>query len=169
MAAAVQYARKQLPHSKTILYGGSMGAAAVLRAVAMLPMCNQMPSSRKLYLTKCLIRYDTVLRPWASPPSPAPELLVFWGGLTVWIQRFCPQPGRVRLAAVRCPILFLHGSADPRAHLEEARRVFAAVTAPKQFKEFPNLGHEPSVVRFPTEWKATVSQFLQAAANKTLP
>jgi dipeptidyl aminopeptidase/acylaminoacyl peptidase len=34
VAAAVRYAQKQLPHSKLILYGGSMGAAAVLRAVA---------------------------------------------------------------------------------------------------------------------------------------
>jgi len=61
----------------------------------------------------------------------------------------------------RCPILFLHGTADPRAHLEEARRVFAAVSAPKRFKEFTAAGHEASVVRFPAEWKKQSDSFWQ--------
>jgi dipeptidyl aminopeptidase/acylaminoacyl peptidase len=75
----------------------------------------------------------------------------------------------VRYAAgVRCPILFLHGADDPRARLEEARRVFDAVSAPKRFKEFPNLGHESSAARFPAEWKETVGQFLKDAESKTL-
>jgi uncharacterized protein len=33
VAAALRYARERLPHPKTILYGESMGAAAILRAV----------------------------------------------------------------------------------------------------------------------------------------
>ena len=68
----------------------------------------------------------------------------------------------------RCPILFLHGTADPRAHIEEARRVFAAVSAPKRFKEFTAAGHEASVVRFPAEWNETVGQFLAEVENHTV-
>jgi pimeloyl-ACP methyl ester carboxylesterase len=73
-------------------------------------------------------------------------------------------------AAVRCPSLFLHGAGDPRAHLEEARQVFAAVPgpAPKHFREFAGLGHEPALSRFPDQWKEAITSFL-AEIEKTEP
>jgi hypothetical protein len=102
------------------------------------------------------------------PSFPGAQLLVFWGGVQAGFDGFAHNPVQYA-AAVRCPILFLHGAADPRARLEEARRVFAAVSAPKRFKEFPALGHESAVTRFPAEWKETVSQFLKDGSNRTLP
>ena len=167
VAAAVEYARKLLPRSRTILYGGSMGAAAVLRAVA---SCDVQPDAVivEAIFDKMLNTVRHRFEAMGVPSFPSAQLLVFWGGRQAGFNGFAHNPVQYA-AAVRCPILFLHGSADPRAHLEEARRVFAAVAAPKQFREFPNLGHEPSVVRFPTEWKATVSQFLKDGSNKTLP
>lgn len=69
--------------------------------------------------------------------------------------------------ALRCPVLFMHGTDDPRARVEEGRRVFAAVPGDKQFKEFPSAGHESYLGRFPVAWKATVEAFLKKAEDRT--
>jgi hypothetical protein len=167
VAAAAAYARTQVPHSKTILYGGSMGAAAVLRAVA---HCGVQPDGIIVegvfdnMLNTVRHRFEDM----GVPSFPAAQLLVFWGGAQAGFNGFAHNPVQYA-ASVRCPILFLHGTADPRARLEEARRVFAAVSAPKSFKEFPNLGHEPAVTGFPAEWKETVNQYLQDGSKKAIP
>jgi esterase/lipase len=57
----------------------------------------------------------------------------------------------------------LHGSADTRAQLTEARQVYDAVPGPKWFKEFAGTGHAPTVDKHRREWKETVSQFLKDA------
>ena len=107
------------------------------------------------------------------PSFPSAELLVFWGGRQAGFNGFGHNPV-VYAGAVKCPILFLHGAADPRAHADEARRVFAAVPAHKHFKEFPSLGHEAPVLRYPDEWKQAVSELLReaeslAASGKGVP
>lgn len=165
-AAAADYAQKQLPHSKLILYGSSMGAAAVLRAVA---VSHVRPDAIivEAVFDKMLNTVRHRFEAMGVPSFPSAQLLVFWGGRQAGFNGFAHNPVQYA-ASVRCPILFLHGTADPRARLEEARRVFAAVSAPKRFKEFPNLGHESSVTHFPSAWKESVRQFLQDAANKNL-
>jgi hypothetical protein len=166
VAAAADYARKQLPPARTILYGDSMGAAAILRAVA---GCGAQPDAIIVegIFDKMLNTVRHRFEVMGVPAFPSAQLLVFWGGVQFGFNGFAHNPVQYA-AAVRCPILFLHGAADPRAHLEDARRVFAAVSAPKRFQEFPNLGHESAVARFPAGWKAAVGQFLQDAANKTV-
>jgi dipeptidyl aminopeptidase/acylaminoacyl peptidase len=167
VAAAVNYARAQLPHSKLVLYGGSMGAAAVLRAVA---RCGVQPDAVIVegIFDKMLNTVRHRFQAMGVPSFPGAQLLVFWGGVQAGFDGFDHNPVQYA-AAVRCPILFLHGAADPRARLEEARRVFDAVSAPKRFQEFPALGHEAAVTRFPAEWKDSVARFLQTEVNNTVP
>jgi len=165
VAATVSYAKEHLPHQKIILYGQSMGAAAVLRAVH---SCGVRPDAIIIdavfdnMLNTVRHRFEAM----KVPSFPSAELLVFWGGHQAGFNGFTHNP--VEYApSVDCPILFLHGAADPRAHLEEARRVFQAVHAPKWFKEFPKLGHEAPVVRYPREWRETVGEFLKVVEKKT--
>lgn len=161
VAAAVRYAQEHLPRSKVILYGQSMGAAAILRAV---DSCGVQPDAIivEAVFDKMLTTVRHRFEAMRVPSFPSAELLVFWGGHQAGFNGFAHNPVEYA-ASVRCPILFLHGTVDPRAHIEEGRRVFAAVPSLKQFKEFPGLGHETYVVRFPREWKETVSQFLDEA------
>ena len=170
VAAAVRYAQAQLPRGKVILYGNSMGAAAILRAVH---SCGVRPDAIIVeavfdrMLNAVRHRFETM----GVPSFLSAELLVFWGGRQAGFNGFSHNPVEYA-ASVECPILFLHGAADPRAHIGEARRVFAAVRAPKRFKEFPAVRHEASVLRFPGEWKETVGHFLaevDGAANGRQP
>ena len=90
---------------------------------------------------------------------PSAELLVFWGGRQAGFNGFRHNPVEYG-PAVTCPSLFLHGTVDPRARLEEGRRVFDAVRGPKHFTEFPGAGHEAFLVRYPDEWKKAVAELL---------
>jgi dipeptidyl aminopeptidase/acylaminoacyl peptidase len=161
VASAVNYAATNLPHRQLILYGGSMGAAAIVRAVAVRGVRPDAVIAEGVFdnmLNTVKHRFQAM----GVPAFPSAQLLVFWGGVEGGFNAFANNPADYA-AGIRCPILFLHGSGDPRAHLEDARRVFDAVPGSKQFREFPGLGHEASIVRFPTEWKSAVGQFLDAA------
>lgn len=164
VAAAVAYARANLPHPQVILYGQSMGAAAVLRAV---DACGVRPDAiiveavfdRMLHTVRH--RFEAM----GLPPFPGADLLVFWGGVQAGFNGFEHDPADYAVS-VACPILFFHGSDDPRARVEEARRVFSAVPVWKRFEEFPALGHAPSSSRYPERWRAAVGQLLEEAKIK---
>jgi alpha-beta hydrolase superfamily lysophospholipase len=167
VAAAVRYAHDHLPPSPVILYGQSMGAAAILRAVH---VCGVQPDAiiAEAVFDRMLSTVRNRFKIMAVPSFPGAELLVFGGGRQVGFDGFSLNPVEYAVS-VKCPILFLHGAADTRARVEEARRVFAAVPGRKWFKEFPGAGHEASVARFPREWKETVGQFLRDADRHILP
>jgi pimeloyl-ACP methyl ester carboxylesterase len=52
---------------------------------------------------------------------------------------------RDELAAVRCPVLFLHGEYDPLCPLDEAFRVYGNLGGPKEFWLTEDDGHTPGV------------------------
>ena len=149
VAAAVRYTRTHLPQRKLILYGESMGAAAILRAVA---SCGVHPDAIivESVFDKMLNTVRHRFEAMHVPSFPSAELLVFWGGYQARFNGFAHNPSRYA-AKVECPILFLHGANDPRAKVEEARRVYDAVPGLKYFREFPGVGHEAAVVKFPNE------------------
>ena len=161
VAAAVRYAEASLPHSKLVLYGISMGAAAILRAVH---SCGVQPDAiiAEAVFDRMLATVGHRFELMGLPSFPGAEMLVFWGGWQFGFNGFGNNP--VEYApSVRCPILFLHGAADSRAPLAEARRVYDAVPGRKWFKEFAGIGHAASVVPCRRQWKETVSQFLKDA------
>jgi dipeptidyl aminopeptidase/acylaminoacyl peptidase len=129
VAAAVQYARTNLSYSKLFLYGNSMGAAAVLRAVH---SCGIIPDAIivEAVFDRMLSTVRNRFKLMGVPSFPCAELLVFWGGRQFGFNGFKHNPVDYA-ASVRCPILFLHGTADSRAHLAEARHVYDAVPGPK--------------------------------------
>jgi pimeloyl-ACP methyl ester carboxylesterase len=166
VAAAARFARKQFSPSTVILYGQSMGGAAILRAVhscGLRPDAIVVESVFDKMLNTVRHRFEAM----QMPSFPGAELLVFWGGVEAGFNGFNHNP--VDYArSVTCPILFLHGGADPRAHLNEARRVFDAVPGRKEFKDFPNVGHAPCFSRFPAEWKRVVEDFLEPFRQRTV-
>ncbi len=163
VVAAIGYVREHLSPPKVILYGQSVGASALLRSIH---CCGVKPDAiiaeavfdRMLNTTRH--RFEAM----KVPSFPFAELLLFWGGRQFQFDAFSHNPVEYA-ASVKCPILFLHGSADPSARIEEGRRVFDAVTSKKLFREFPGSRHEPSIVRFPTEWSDAVGRFLNSIGD----
>ena len=158
VAATVQYAKDKMPYSHIILFGQSMGSASILRAIA----CQKVKPDGIIIegvFDKLLNTVRNRCRTMGIPPSPCSELLVFWGGNQFGFDGFAHNPVEYA-ASVSCPALVMHGENDPRARLNEAHAVFDAMRGPKQFKEFPAVGHESYVASYPSEWRVTVSHFL---------
>lgn len=159
VAAAVDYARHSLAVDQPILFGRSMGAAAVLRAVAAEGVCPQglileCPFDRLLTTTEN--RFAAL----GVPAFPTAQLLVFWGGVQQGYSGFQHNPADYA-REVRCPTLLLHGGRDPRVTVPQVRRVFDQLAGPKQLVLFDEAGHEPYLPKNTEPWRAAVSQFLE--------
>ena len=160
VAAAVRYARDHLLQGspEIILYGQSMGAAAILRAIhahGVRPDGVILESVFDSMLGTVRNRFDAM----GVSSFPAAELLVFWGGHQFGFNGFAHNPADYA-RSLECPALFLHGADDPRATLAEGRRVFAAVPGPKRLVAFDDVGHDSCAARHPDPWRAAVRAFL---------
>lgn len=149
-----------------VLYGVSMGSAAILHAVAtkgVAPDALILESPFDRLLGTVSARF----RAFGVPATPAAELLVFWGGVQQRQNGFAFNPVE-DARRVTCPTLVLHGSRDPRATTAQATAVFAQLGGARQFVAFPDAGHELLVVTAPNEWQNAVERFLaeQPIANE---
>ncbi|MCC5848542.1 MAG: alpha/beta fold hydrolase [Verrucomicrobia bacterium] len=158
VAAAVRFARESLGHSRVVVFGQSMGSAAILRAIA---HHGVEPGGIILESVFDSMRHTVRNRFHAMglPAAGGAELLVFWGGRQWNFNGFSHKP-MDDAKSVNCPALFLHGALDPRATLAEARRVYDAVSSPKVFSSFDDAGHVPLVQHAPERWRKKVSDLL---------
>lgn len=162
VAAALEVARMQSV-APVVLYGISMGGAALLRAVA---MEDARPDALIVEGT-----YDTLLgtvrnrfRSMAVPAWPAAELLLYWGGRQQGFDAFAHNP--VAYAErVDVPTLVLHGEDDPRVTLDEAQRLHAALGPHGELAVVPDAGHVTLAEVAPGPWRAAVGEFLAARSR----
>jgi uncharacterized protein len=156
---SVEYAGKlRASNQPMILFGDSMGAAAILRAVAtggIKPDAIILEGVFDRLLSAVRNRFHSM----GVPAFPAAEFLTFWGGVQFGFNGFRHNP--VEYASkVKCPVLMLHGTDDPRATLEQARAVFDRLSGKKAFESFPAVKHESCLVAHPERWKSVVQAFL---------
>ena len=140
VATVVRYAETHLSHGKIILFGQSMGASAILKAVHehdIVPDAVIIEAVFDTMLNTVRNRFDAM----RIPSFPSAELLVFWGGQQWGFDGFQHNPMDYA-SSLKSPILFMHGTDDLRATISEGRRVFDAVPSPKDFKKFGQTGHE---------------------------
>lgn len=160
VAAAVAFVRSRRFNGPIILFGESMGGAAVLRAVSQLnveadAVIVESPFDRML--TTVRNRFELM----SVPSFPAAELLVFWGGVQAGIPAFEHNP--IDYARnVRCPTLILHGDSDRMVKPTEARAIYDQLPGTKQIESFPGATHQSLYHADRDRWRAVVTQFLEA-------
>lgn len=158
VARALEYARQLAGGRPVVLYGASMGAVAVLKAVgdhALRPDALVLASPFDRLLTTVRHRFEIL----GVPSFPSAHMLVFWGGVQQGFSGFAHNP--VDYARrVDSPALLMHGGRDARVSIAEARAIFEALKGPKVFKSFEGLGHESFLKARPEAWRAAVSGFL---------
>lgn len=158
VAAAVGYVRRTWPERKIILYGISMGGAAVLRATAhgLKPDAIIIEAVFDSLLNAGKNRF----RAMGLPGSPFAELLLFWGGLQNGFNAFAHNP--VDYArAVKQPTLILHGEKDERTTIDQARNIAAAMGANARFVAYDGVPHMPIVEAQPSGWARDIAMFLE--------
>jgi alpha-beta hydrolase superfamily lysophospholipase len=158
LAAVVRELQESDPGQRLILYGGSMGAVAILRAVS----ANGVRPSAVIAECPFDRMITTVGNRFAAmglPAFPCAHLLVFWGGVQHGFNGFRHNP--VDYArGVRCPVLFLQGEQDTRVTREQAEAVFKNLAGEKHFELFPGVGQQSCLSGRPDQWKQVVAEFL---------
>lgn len=163
VAAVFNYANTQLPHKKIILFGKSMGAASILRAIHenhILPNGVILEAVFDSMLNTTRNRFHIM----GIPSFPGAELLVFWGGKQWGFDGFKHNPVDYA-ASLKCPALFMHGTSDSRATLEEGQYVYNAAQGPKKFIMFDKIGHESYISNQPDKWRINVENFLKQISS----
>jgi hypothetical protein len=123
--AAYKYivTERHVPSERVVLYGHSLGSAAVADVGAR---------------TKCAA---VILESGLSSAS------AMAGTMLPWLPRWLHSIGRNRfdsarkLASVRCPTLIIHGEPDNVVPTENGRALFAAANEPKRLIITPGAGH----------------------------
>ncbi len=165
VAAAFAFVRERWPEQPVILYGQSMGSAAILRAVSKMdlqPDALIIESVFDSLLNTTKNRFDSM----GWPSFPFAQLLVFWGGVQsgAWLETHDPVD---YAPSIQVPCLFLHGQLDPRAKASQARQVFDRMgSGEKVFALFPDVAHESCYRRDPLRWQEAVRRLLDEAGRR---
>jgi alpha-beta hydrolase superfamily lysophospholipase len=140
------------------LFGTSMGAAAILKAVdeyGIKPsgIILECPFG-SLYKTVCA-RFKLM----NIPAVPMAALLAFWGGVQNGYWAFSHNPSRYA-SSVKCPTLLLFGEQDNRVSMQETQEIFNNLKCPKTLKIYPNEGHQVFTPENKEAWTNDVTGFL---------
>ncbi|MEL6381719.1 MAG: alpha/beta hydrolase [Cyanobacteria bacterium J06626_18] len=157
---SLAYAREISLPSPMILYGTSMGSAAILRAIAVEQatpdaIILERPFARMLNATKSRLRYRHV------PAFPIAELILFWGSIQHGMNGFSHNP--VEFAkSVHCPTLVIHGKHDKWTTVDEIKTLFNNLTDPKKLVISPKAAHQQLISVDRPLWDASVVDFLSS-------
>ncbi len=149
--------------SKIYLFGSSMGAVAILKAIA---DYNFHPAAiiiecpfGTMYQTTCA-RFKTL----GVPVFPMAGLLDFWGGVQNGFWAFSHKP--VEYAkSVQCPTLLLYGGQDEKVSRNEIDRIFSNLHGTKQLKTYPLAGHDDYLVKYKQQWINDVDEFMKGGEH----
>jgi uncharacterized protein len=159
VAATVRWGAAELGATAPILYGFSMGSAAVLRAVGRL----RTPAAALIVeapFDRMLSTVENRFHMMGVPSFPMAHLLVFWGGVLSGFPGLAHNPADYG-AGVTCPTLLIHGQNDDRVTVAQATGIYHRLTGPKQLAVVPGVGHE-ATEKLPAEaWREMVGAFLK--------
>jgi pimeloyl-ACP methyl ester carboxylesterase len=141
-----------------ILYGQSMGSAAILRALAY----NQLQPQAAIVecpFDRLLSTAENRFAAMGVPAFPSARLLIFWGGIQLGFDGFSHNP--VDYArSVHCPVLLMYGENDPRVTPEQAEAIYANLAGEKRIQLFPDAGHQSYLSANANLWQRSVAEFL---------
>ncbi|MBT1690726.1 alpha/beta hydrolase [Dawidia soli] len=141
-----------------ILFGTSMGAAAVLKAMSdygIKPAATVLECPfGSLYNTVCA-RFTLM----HVPSFPMAGLLTFWGGVQHGYWAFAHNPADYAERAT-CPTLLLFGAQDDRVTVAETERIFANLPQPKTLQIYPDAGHNVFTTGNQPAWVRDVTAFV---------
>lgn len=153
---AYQTAIQQQLQPPYILYGISMGSAAILKAQGQIQpdaIILELPFARLVNSVR------SRLKAYKIPSFPLAELMVFWGSFQHQFNGFSHNP--IDYAKeVNIPTLILHGEQDRWTTLAEIEDIFNNLRGQKQRVTFPTAGHELLISVDKAKWTQTVRQFL---------
>lgn len=144
--------------SNIILFGTSMGAVAIMKALAEEPvpvnaLILECPFGSLLQSVEN--RFETM----RVPAFPLAHFLVFWGGAENGFNAFRFSPEEYA-RNIKTPTLIIWGAQDPKVNEEETRRIFESLAGPKRLLVLDSAGHAHYLDRYRDRWTREVKAFL---------
>jgi alpha-beta hydrolase superfamily lysophospholipase len=146
------------PDQPCVLYGRSMGSAAILRAIAV----NGVTADAVIIecpFDRLVTTVGNRFTAMGLPANPGAPLLVFWGGVQCNFNGFTHNPADYA-REVRCPVLILHGTEDRRVTVAEVQTIFDNLAGPKELVLIDGARHQPYLQTHPDRWTESVTAFL---------
>jgi len=142
-----------------ILFGTSMGAAAVMKAM------HDYNLNPKAVILEC--PYSSMLRTVQNrfelvgvPKFPMANLLVFWGGVINGFNAFGLNPSEYAIS-INCPALLIYGQKDNRVMQDETDEIFRNIKSKEKYlKQYPLAGHDDYLEAYSDEWTSDIREFL---------
>lgn len=156
---AYEYLKKQ-SNRKIILWGISMGAAAITSAfnkdfVKPDGIILELPYGSLLDAVKGRVKMMDL------PPQPLSSLLTFWGGAENGFWAFDLKPKKYA-KKIHCPVLLQAGKLDSRVSLKEIDAIFDNISTEKQKVVYDSAGHQSLYLKEPKKWAKNVSAFVKS-------
>lgn len=143
-----------------LLWGNSMGAAAILKAVPQ----YQLHPARIILESPFATLTDAVkarMRAVHLPGTPLAQLLTFWGSAELGIPGFRYQPA-VYARSIQVPVLLNWGRHDNRVTIAETNTIFENLgTSRKTLHIFEDGGHGNFCDAQHAEWDKVMTRFLE--------
>jgi alpha-beta hydrolase superfamily lysophospholipase len=156
---AVDYVREHWPDQRYWLFGQSMGAAAITRAVAELGVeadALVLESSYDTLLHTAQVRFNSM----GLPGSPFAQWLLFWGGVRHGFNPFDMKPAEFA-ESITTPTLLLQGGIDVRVPNEQAQAIDSALAGWHELAVFEEAGHVGMLKSDPVRWREEVQLLSQ--------
>ncbi|MEP6465908.1 MAG: alpha/beta fold hydrolase [Parafilimonas sp.] len=160
---AAYYFIKNTGEKNIVLWGSSMGAASVTKAMHDDPQMH--PS--KIILEKSFgVMTDAaeglVRNSMHEPEEPLATILTFWGSAEQGIWMFKVKP-EIYVKGITCPALVQWGDRDENVSRAETESIYKNLgSTKKQLVVYPGCRHENLLLKNPTLWEKSVSNFLNS-------
>jgi uncharacterized protein len=154
-----EFAKQNYP-GEILLFGTSMGSAAILKAI------DDYHFNVKGVILECPFGslYKTVGARFSMmgvPPFPMAGMLCFWGGVINGYWAFSHNPSAYA-KGVSSPVLLLYGQQDERVTQEETDLIFENLAGKKTVKSYPDAGHDVFIESNRELWVRDVVEFLSS-------
>ncbi|MBL0268825.1 MAG: alpha/beta fold hydrolase [Chitinophagaceae bacterium] len=152
---------RQKGEQHIFIYGSSMGAVSVARAVYLYEM-----KLSGLILEMPFYSLQTYLKARAAqigfPAQPFAFFTSFWIGLEKGFNGYKHKTTRYA-AAIKCPVLLTWGTLDHYVNEKEIRTIYEAIPGPhKRLVVYEGASHESLLRKDPEKWRTSTESFLQS-------
>jgi len=150
---------KEKGEKNIILWGISMGAATIAKAMSDYPL---QPSKVILEMPfgSILGAAEGRIKMMKLPGEPLAMLITFWGGVEHGFWAFKMKPTEF-VKKINCPVLIQWGKNDPRVSRQEIDDIYANISTAKTLVVYDSSGHESLCKKETEKWKTAISTFLQ--------
>lgn len=143
-----------------LLYGISLGAATITKAVA-----DYQLRPDKIILEMPFASLPATvegkMKMVGLPAEPFGGLLTFWGGAINGFWAFSMKPADF-VKQIHCPVLLQWGRKDKGVTEAEIKTIYNNISSPKQLVVYDTSGHQNLCENEPDKWEENIGAFLES-------